>query len=226
MPAKSFSFSLDFLKSKHVRVLTVLLLAQAALFYGLSRGEALPPNLPLSTVPAQLGSWTMIQEGVIEQEVQEVLKADDLLTRVYTNSQWHVGANLYIAYFRSQRTGQAPHSPKNCLPGSGWVPSESGTVEIAIEGQPKPIEVNRYIVERGEDKSLVLYWYQTPYRVIASEYAAKIYLVADAIRYNRTDTALVRVVVPVVNGDEQRADEAAAHFVRESFGVVRRHLPA
>jgi EpsI family protein len=226
MPAKSFSFSLDFLKSKQVRVLKVFLVAQAALFYGLSRGEALPANLPLSTVPTQLGSWTMIQEGVIEQEVQEVLKADDLLTRVYTNSQLRVGANLYIAYFRSQRTGQAPHSPKNCLPGSGWVPSESGTVQIAIEGEPNPIEVNRYIVERGEEKSLVLYWYQTPYRVIASEYAAKIYLVADAIRYNRTDTALVRVVVPVLNGDEQRADEAAAQFVRESFTVVRRYLPA
>jgi EpsI family protein len=85
--------------------------------------------------------------------------------------------------------------------------------------------VNRYIVQRGEEKSLVLYWYQTPNRVIASEFEAKYYLVLDSIRYRRSDTALVRVVTPVVDGDEDAATKAAIRFVQSFFGPLRQYLP-
>jgi EpsI family protein len=86
------------------------------------------------------------------------------------------------------------------------------------------IRVNKYIVSKGEDKSVVLYWYQSHQRVIASEYAAKVYLVADAIRYNRTDTALVRVVVPVA-GDEAAAMDTAKRFVQGIFPSLGQFLP-
>ncbi len=82
------------------------------------------------------------------------------------------------------------------------------------------------MVSKGEDKSVVLYWYQARDRVIASEYRAKFYLVADAIRYNRTDTALVRVVVPVSGSDSAAATKTAEEFVQAFFMDLRRHLPA
>ena len=85
--------------------------------------------------------------------------------------------------------------------------------------------MNRYIVQRGEDKSLVLYWYQTPRRVIASEFDAKFYLVLDSIRYHRSDTALVRVVVPVADGDEDAATKTAIRFVQSFFEPLREYLP-
>lgn len=215
-----------FLKSKQAHVLSLALILQAILFYTISRTEAVPIARPLSEFPAQFGDWTMTQEGVIEEEIREVLLADDTLTRVYAKSGTEQAANLFVAYFKTQRTGQAPHSPKNCLPGSGWVPSASEVISIPIPGEPEPIRVNRYIVSRGPAKSVVLYWYQTQDRVIASEYAAKIYLVVDSIRYNRSDTTLVRVVVPVVGNAEADATEVAVNFVESFFTVLRQYLPS
>ena len=135
-------------------------------------------------------------------------------------------AHLFVAYFRSQRTGQAPHSPKNCLPGSGWVRVATATRQLSIPGRSEPIHVNSYVVQKGESKSLVVYWYQSRDRVVASEYAAKAYVIADAIRYNRTDTALVRVVLPVIDNDTKRSETVADDFISSFFTPLRQHFPS
>jgi EpsI family protein len=216
----------NFLTNTPARVLTIFLLLQAAAFYGFSRDEVLPLNRPLDTFPRQLGSWAMHEEGVIEKEVRDSLKADELLNRSYISSGSEPAAvHLFVAYFKSQRTGRTPHSPRNCLPGSGWVPSVSDTVEIPISGRD-PIEVNRYIVQKGAVKSLVLYWYQSRDRVVAREYKAKLFVMADALRYNRTDTALVRVVVPIVDEDRAAAEKAGTAFIQSFFKPLREHFPA
>jgi EpsI family protein len=222
MGAPSFSFG--FLRSRSMRILSVVLIAQAATFFGFSRKENIPNPRPLKEFVTAGGGWALAQEGIIDKETLDVLAADDTLSRQYINQDRNVVAGLFIAFFKTQRTGQMPHSPKNCLPGSGWVPSESGKVMVDVPGE-RPIEVNRYVVSRGDDRSLVMYWYQTRNRVVASEYKARVYLVADAIRYNRTDTALVRVTVPV-RGDLTRAEAAAMDFVKTFFGPLRRHLPS
>jgi len=203
---------------------TLALLLQAAAFYGFSRGENAPSIAPLSLFVKQAGSWEMREEGVVEKDVQEVLRADDTLTRVYVNQASQDAASLFIAFFRSQRAGQAPHSPKNCLPGAGWAPSESGLLTVEVPGTGT-VTVNKYLVAKGEQRSLVVYWYQSRHRTIASEYIAKIYLVADAIRYNRTDTALVRVTIPVRTNVEN-AQTAVVDFIRTFNGPLRRHLPS
>ncbi|MGH9631779.1 MAG: exosortase C-terminal domain/associated protein EpsI [Bryobacteraceae bacterium] len=214
------------LQSRAARILTVFLIVQASLFYGFSRAENPPANRPLSQLPNSFDQWQMVSESVIEDEVKEVLKADELLTRFYAHPSQPTGAHLFVAYFRSQRTGQAPHSPKNCLPGSGWVPSVSDVLPIKIDGRAEPIKVNRYLVAKGDNKSIVLYWYQSRDRVVASEYTAKFFVVADALRYNRTDTALVRVVVPVVRNDAETATDTAVEFVQAFFNPLREHFPA
>jgi EpsI family protein len=215
-----------FLRSGAALALSLALLAQAVLFYGYSRGESVPAMRPLKSSPAQFGEWKLATEGVIEQETLDVLRADDVVTRVFTESGKGRMASLFVAYFKTQRTGQAPHSPKNCLPGSGWAPSTSDVIPIPVGGQEAPLRVNRYIVQRGEERSLVLYWYQTPKRVIASEFEAKYYLVLDSIRYRRSDTALVRVVTPVVDGDEDAATKTAIRFVQSFFTPLREYLPS
>lgn len=211
--------------SKRAMVLTVVLMAQMAILYGYSREENVPRVPPLSTFPTEFPGWTMLREGKVEDEVLAVLRADDTLTRVYSDGQ--DVASLFIAYFKTQRTGQAPHSPKHCLPGSGWTPSESGFLDIAIPDQNRKITVNRYVVTRGEDSSVVLYWYQSLDRVIASEYLAKVYLVTDSIRFNRTDTALVRVVVPVPQTDDgvKTAEKVGVSFIQKMFPAVGVYFP-
>jgi EpsI family protein len=208
-----------------VIILSAVFLAEAAAFYGFSRTETVALNQPLDGLPTVLGSWRMLNEGVIEQEILDVLKADDVLNRNYAHTENGSFVNLFVAYFKTQRTGQAPHSPRNCLPGSGWVQNSYEVIQIPIEGR-SPIEVNRYIVAKGEAQSLVLYWYQSRDRVVADEYRAKFFVIADALRYNRTDTALVRVVTPVQGRDVKSASAAAIDFVRAVFNPLRARLPA
>ena len=213
----------EFLRSKPVLAATAFIVLQGALLYTAIRPESIPSALPLSQLPMMLGNWREIEEGVVDADTQAVLKADDLLNRFYATDT--VGANLFIAAFRSQRNGKAPHSPKNCLPGSGWTPLTSDEISIDV-GQPAPIEVNRYVVAHGDERSLVLYWYQSRDRSVASEYKAKFWVMVDAMRLNRTDTALVRVVVPIVDKNEAAATQAASDFVRSFYGTLRTYLPA
>ena len=221
-----FGWLRNFVRNRYLGVLTLVLIAQATLFYAASRGEKTPEGKQLALFPAQLQNWHMVQDFPIEQEVLDQLKADDTLNRTYGNEQSRFAVNLFVAYFKTQRTGQSPHSPKNCLPGAGWEQNATGYLEVPVDGQPQPIRINRYVVSRGDDKSVVLYWYQSPRRVIASEFSAKLWLVMDSIRYRRSDTALVRVSIPVWQNDEQGATRIGVAFVESVFPVLKHYLPA
>ena len=212
--------------NKYLGVLTLVLVVQATLFYAASHGEKVPEGKRLALFPAQIQNWRMVQDAPIEQEVLDQLKADDTLNRMYANGQSRIAVNLFVAYFKTQRTGQSPHSPKNCLPGSGWEPTATGYVEIPVEGEPQPIRINRYVVSHGDEKSVVLYWYQSPRRVIASEFSAKLWLVMDSIRYRRSDTALVRVSIPVSQNDEQAATRMGVSFVESVYPILKHYLPS
>jgi EpsI family protein len=215
------------LQSKFVYALTVVLLAQAVLFYAASHGEATPLASPLVGFPTNVGGWHMLQDGEIDKETRDVLKADDYLTRGYLSREG--GANLFIAYFRTQRQGQSPHSPKNCLPGSGWEQTTSGRVDVPIANRSAApngfIHINQYVVEKGDSQAVVYYWYESRGRVIADEFAAKFYLVSDSIRLHRSDTALVRVWVPVFKGRTQVAEKVGTDFVQSLYPVVKGYLP-
>lgn len=219
------SLSSGFLAGKTARVLSAILLLQLALTYGMSRKEQIAPNRALNEFTNQFGSWTLYQEGVVDKDTQDVLKADQVFSRSYVSPEYQVPANLFVAYFRTQRTGQTPHSPKNCLPGNGWVQSSSEIVNVDVPGRA-PIEVNHYLVAKGDNKSVVMYWYQSRDRVVASEYKSKIHSVLDAIRYNHSDIAIVRVVVPVVENHIDDATNEAVKFIQAFYSPLRQHFPA
>ena len=206
-------------------MISLLLLGQTALVYSTIRPEAVPSGKPLSTFPLSIGPWQLQEEGVIDQETRDVLKADDLLNRVYIDPSGGRAASLFIAAFRSQRDGKAPHSPKNCLPGNGWTPLNEREIRIDVNAAAA-IPVNEYVVQHGESRSVVLYWYQSRDRAVASEYKAKFWVIADAIRYNRTDTALIRVIVPIMNRDTDNAERAAISFVQTVYAPIRQFLPS
>ena len=218
---------MNFLHNKYARVLTLVLLLQAGLFYAVAlRAERVPVIAPLSTFPSVSDGWRTVQDVPIEPEVQDVLKADDTLNRIYVDPTGTQQAFLFIAFFKTQRSGQAPHSPKNCLPGNGWAPVQAGVISIPIAGRARPIISNKYVVELGDEKDVVLYWYQSHQRIIASEYDAKFWLIADAVRYHHSDTALVKVVVPVRDGSVDHALAESVRFVQALFPDIRKALPA
>jgi EpsI family protein len=221
----------DFLKSTASKVLTLLLALPAMALLLYSRPESVPPSKPLDNFPKQIADWQLHSEGVKDPVIVEALQADDLMNRNYTLPDRAV-ANLFVAAFRSQRNGKAPHSPKNCLPGAGWVEQQSGIVQVPL-GDGKMIEANRYVVAKGGQRSIVYYWYQSRDRSVANEYKAKGYVVLDAIQLNRTDTALVRVVIGMPetrsateNDNLQRqADFYAKEFIAKTYPNLREFLP-
>ncbi len=217
---------MSFFNSKYTRLVTVLLVLQGLVFYAIGlRAETTPILAPLASLPSLLSGWQLYKDVKIEQETLDILKADDTLNRIYINPERTSSAFLFVAFFKTQRNNQAPHSPKNCLPANGYEPVESGHIDVAVPGRAQPIEINRYLTVRGEEKSVTLYWYQSHDRVIAGEFSARFWLIADSIRYHRSDTSLVKVVVPVRDNDAAAATQTAIDFVKAVFAPLSRQLP-
>jgi EpsI family protein len=205
-----------------VVVVSLVLLIQIALFYTLSTEEYVPHPPSLKIFQTTVGPWNMTAENELQTDIQELLKADDTLNRQYQGPDNNL--NLFVAFFKSQRAGVTPHSPKVCLPGNGWIPENAKILSISVPGEADPIPVNRYTVTRGEYRSVVFYWYQTAHRVVASEYMAKLYLMLDSIRYRRSDTALVRVVVPVRENQVDAADQQALTFINAIYAPLKQQI--
>lgn len=201
----------------------LLLAAAAALLEARERKEILPAHQELSLFPTSLGPWQGTDLPLSRGE-REVLGPGQFLWRDYFNSAQPSTVNLFIAFFPSQRSGDTIHSPKNCIPGSGWAPVSSGYYAIRRQDGSSML-VNRYIVAKGIERDLVFYWYQAHGRVTASEYYAKIFLVTDAIRLNRTDGSLVRVVVPITKAGEEDAQLRGLGFIRLLLPVLDGYTP-
>ena len=196
-----------------------------------SQSEPVALRTPLASFPTEVEGWKSARSVEFDPKIVTALGVTEYLNRVYVGEQDQSQVGLYVGYYKSQRQGESIHSPLNCLPGSGWQPIQSGRAVIPIpaEGPSGPaapsIEVNRYIVPKGLDTVLVMYWYQSHGRVIASEYWGKFYMVADALRLNRTDGAIIRVMVPIANpAATETADRTATHFVQTMVRLLGRHL--
>jgi EpsI family protein len=203
----------------HARfALALLLLLGTALFLqARNRGEVFPPRKPLSSFPEQLGNWTGT-DVEITKDILDVLGQGDFLLRVYHDSAERLpSTDLFIAYFPSQRAGDTIHSPKNCLPGAGWTPIDSARVNLSVAGHA-PFPANRYVIAKSDERLLVVYWYWAHDRAVASEYWAKIYLVTDSIRMNRSDGSLVRLTTPMRPGES--VDTAMARLLPFAGYVV------
>jgi EpsI family protein len=206
-----------------VLVVSCLLVTEIALFYTMPTSEYIPTPPPLKTFQTTAGPWQMARETQIESEVQAFLKADDTLSRQYGGGGGPGPIDLFVAFFKTQRAGVTPHSPKVCLPGAGWTPETSSIVDVPVPGETDPIPVNRYVVRHGQERSLVMYWYQAAHRVVASEYMAKLYLMMDALRYRRSDEAMIRVIVPIT-AQEDEAERTARQFIGHIYAPLKQQM--
>jgi EpsI family protein len=211
--------------SWRVAITAALLAATAILLQARGQNEILPVREPLNSLPYQLGDWAGTNVPM-QKDVLEILGPGDFLQRFYENnrvSQPYV--DLFLAYFPSQRSGDTIHSPRHCLPGAGWFPTESSRIFISLPGHP-PFEANRYVIAKGDERELVLYWYWAHDRALASEYWAKFYLVADSIRLKRSDGSLVRVITPLLPDESvETAQQRLLSFAGEVNSQLDRYIP-
>jgi EpsI family protein len=219
---------------KRLVVLTLCLTVGAVLVARADRPEPVPSRTRFDVFPMQLGDWQGKQNPPLPPFILEALGVDDYLARAYFKPD-RSSVGVYVGYYGSQRQGDTMHSPQNCLPGAGWEPVSNTMLTLSVPdgAGTRAIAVNRYLIRKGLDRQLVLYWYQSRGRVVASEYWSKFYLIRDAVRMNRTDGALVRVIAPIASSgigenpeDEQRAERVATSFVQQLFPALRGYLPS
>lgn len=212
----------------------VILTLGAGLLHGVQPQDDMPLRLPLEAVaPDVFGAYVGQDQEVSEAEA-DVAGFSDYILRTYLpeesdQAEWEAieaGApwlSLYVGYYESQTQGSTIHSPKNCLPGGGWEPLHSTTAVVqGVDGTGHT--VNRYILQRDDERALVLYWYQGRGRIAHNEYLVKLDLLKDAAVHRRSDEALVRIVVPI-HGTEDAAFEQARDLARTVIPALERALP-
>ena len=205
--------------------IVVLLLAGTGLILQ-ARGntDRIPVSEPLSNFPQTIAGWVG-NDTQIDKESLDVLGAGDFLSRTYTQGGRPLPIGLFVGYFPTQRTGVTIHSPKHCLPGAGWAFESSQYVSLK-DSNGKAHTVGEYVISNGDDRQFVIYWYEAHGRSVANEYMAKVYMVTDAMRLNRTDGALVRVITPIDTREGTAVAKARAEaFVAELASVLRKFIP-
>lgn len=207
-------------------VASALLLVFIAVTIAIPRpAETFPERASFTQFPMEQGGWRGRQDA-LEPVFTDQLKLDDYLLANYADAGGNA-VNLYIAYYKSQRKGEAVHSPRSCLPGGGWQMRDFGQRElrsVPLNGQP--LRVNRAVIELGNQREIVYYWFQQRGRVIDNELAVKWYLFWDALTRHRTDGALVRIIAPLsAAGSEAQADRRLTDLASRIAPDLSRFVP-
>lgn len=202
----------------------LLLLGTMELHWG-SNGHPVPTRSDFAAFPTQVADWSGRNLSDLSVAEKRILAADSYLLREYRQDITGADVDLFVVYYASQRSGDALHSPKNCLPGTGWEPISSGVIPISDPVSPNSsFKAAHYVVEKDGVELDVLYWYQAHGRRFASEYLGKIYLAWDGITKGRTDGAMIRITARRTPGNPA-ALQAMIAFAQDLSVVLPRFLP-
>jgi len=213
--------------NKTIFVLLLLLFTTAITSnYIKGREEIIPSRQAFLNFPLQLGPWQG-RNDYLSQFYLDQLKLTDYVIINYAAPESASSVNFYSAYYQSQRQGASIHSPKACMPGDGWKIAQFGQQsfpDITVDGNA--LEFNRAVIEKGDSKQLVYYWFQHHGRTITNEYLEKWYLFYDAITMNRSDGALVRLVTNVGTTENiEVADQRLKSFIKQLMPQLPTYIP-
>ena len=193
----------------------------AGLYLHLHRDLGVPINKPLERFPVTVNQWRMTGESRLSDDVQEVLKATDVLLREYVNPQGEE-VTLYIGYHDGGKGSGEIHSPKHCLPGGGWLELSSGRTSMDAAGDR--LNLVRAVYQKGDSSELFMYWFQVRDKSISEEFSLKAAQIANSVLHRRRDASFIRISVPF-QSDEKKAAAVAQQFVRDFFPTISAFLP-
>ncbi len=203
-------------------VIVIMIITMALTNYA-SHSEKIAPNKPFDQFPLALDEWKG-RATEMDERIYNILGVEDYIIADYRKGgkEW---VNLYVGFYQSQKEGDIIHSPKNCMPGAGWNIAKTSIEGILVDTSEKQINVIKLLLKKGSEKQVVLYWFQSRGRIIASEYMQKIWLVVDSIIKNRTDGSFVRLISPVIT-DEASATQLLKDFANKVYPALSEHIPS
>jgi EpsI family protein len=208
---------------KKSRFVTVyLLFIVVGLYLNLHSDVAVPTNKPFSEFPVSNNGWQMHSQSEFSDNVLNVLRPTDYLSRQYTGPDGKQ-VSLYIGYHSGGKNSGGIHSPKHCLPGSGWYEASSKRTELEVEG--KKIKLVRALYQKGESREMFLYWFQVKDKSLSEEYSLKLSEIMNSLLYRRRDSTFIRISVPFET-NEARAVATGEQFIRDFYPVIMGFLPS
>jgi len=201
----------------------VLVLAPALLGWFRSQTPNVPLRAPLDQLPTRLGAFEQLEIRPLDPQIEQVLGVDEYLLRLDTTRSGET-VWLFVGYWARQRSGAQMHSPRNCLPGTGWEPISASQIDVEVMPDRPTIRINRYLVQKPGERRLVYYWYQRHDETVASELAARWMRVVGALVHNQSNGALVRVST-TLTGEPQQSDAVLMAYVRELYPRLMEILP-
>jgi EpsI family protein len=197
------------------------LLGITALYLLTHSDTAVPMNKPFSEVPVQVGGWRMTSQQEFSEGVLNVLKPTDYLSRQYAAPDGR-RVNLYLGYHSGGKDSGGIHSPKHCLPGSGWY--EVSTVKTAENSGAGRINLVRAVYRNGENNEMFLYWFQVRDKSLNDEYRLKLAEIMNSVTSRRRDSTFVRISLPFET-DQDKAEALGRQFIRDFQPIIREYLP-
>jgi EpsI family protein len=203
-------------------LMVYVLLATACLYINVHSDVTVPMNRTFSEFPVTVQTWRMISQDRFSDSVLDVLKPTDSLARSYVGHDGRT-VKLYIGYHGGGKNGGEIHSPKHCLPGSGWYETSSKRTSLDIRG--KSVRLVEAVYKKGEERELFFYWYQVRDKALTDEYSLKLSEIVNSMVHRRRDASFIRVSVPMKGGLD--GDIAVGErFVRDFYPVIMEFLPS
>jgi len=206
--------------------LVVLAISVPASQFITERRDDVPSRTAFNVFPLEQQEWTG-RESTIEANVLGALKLTDYFMGNFQLADSPYPVNFYSAWYEEQRKGASIHSPKSCLPGGGWEILQHTTEAIPqIDAYGEPLKVNRVLMQMGEARQLVYYWFQGRGRIITNEYMAKWFIFWDSLTRNRTDGALMRLITYVPEGsDVADAENRLNEYLEDYYPMFSTYVP-
>ncbi len=207
---------------KKTIIIIAILLTTAVVTTFASHSERIAPNKPFSEFSLSIGPWQG-KTNKMDQRVYNILGVEDYIMADFYKTSGEM-VNLYVGFYQSQSEGDIIHSPKNCMPGAGWNIVQTKVIPVDFPSSGGTIKAIQLLLVKGGQKQVVLYWFQSRGRIIASEYMQKIWLVVDSIIKNRTDGSFVRLISPVIK-DELTTVNLLKEFADKVYPLLNEHIP-
>ena len=208
--------------SRYYRFSVVCLLLLGSIFFiYYHKDVSVPANKPLVEIPLRVGTWQMLSHKQFDLNTLAVLKPTDYLSRVYIDGKKN-RVSFYLGYHGGGPDSGPIHSPKHCLPGSGW--QSLSTRETKLPVGAEKISMVQAVYQNGDAKELFLYWFQVRGESITNEYILKLSEIKNSILYSRRDSAFIRISVSFED-DLDKAVAVGECFIRDFYPYIRTVLP-